>query len=365
MSYVKYILDFANEFIKEAEIDLIVAEKLLSDLDLSKCESNEIVFGIGRRALYSLQQASEKAIKALILVYFKPMLHITVSTGEEREPSTSYCKISVERLKRLEKLFDPEKIGHLPALALICLTNETIKLKDSIARRILASLRKLGRLLRMDEDELEQDIKKGLDIFLGILNLEPKIWEEIEYICSAWEQRDQKKVMSKLRYFIPCIEYRLETLAKLRAIRIDERTLSKSHSFLIKINKILEDVKKSPSLAEALGSKEKAEKVADAILKWFEFMKDSIPSINHIIAHAFTISICLWVYQSIGRYPRDAKSVIDVYVKRNEICRDVKSIGKLVDEVKTLVSQVRSLIENISPRLLELESALRTIPSNQ
>jgi hypothetical protein len=93
-------------------------------------------------------------------------------------------------------------------------------------------------------------------------------------------------------------------------------------------------------------------------------MKDSIPLINHIIAHAFTISICLWVYQSIGRYPRDAKSVIDVYVKRNEICRDVKSVGKLVDEVKTLVSQVRSLIENISPRLLELESALQTIPSN-
>jgi hypothetical protein len=320
------------------------------------------VLGIGRRALYSLQQASEKAIKASILIYFKQLLHITVSTGEKRGPSTSYCEIPVERLKRLEKLFDPKKIGHLPALAFICLINETIKLKDSIACGILTSLRKLGRLPRMDELELE--IKKSLDAFLGILNLEPKIREEVEYICSAWEQRDQKKVMSKLGYFVPCIEYRLKTLTKLRTIRIDERTLSESRSFLSKINKILEDVKKSPLLAKALGSKEKAEEVADAILKWFEFMKDSIPLINHIIAHAFTISICLWVYQSIGRYPRDAKSVIDVYVKRNEICRDVKSVGKLVDEVKTLVSQVRSLIENISPRLLELESALQTIPSN-
>jgi thiaminase len=170
--------------------------------------------------------------------------------------------------------------------------------------------------------------------------------------------------MSKLGYFIPCIEYGLENLAKLRAIRIDERTLSRSHSFLSKINKILEDAKKNPSLAKALGSKEKAEKVADAILKWFEFTKDSMPSISHIIAHAFTISICLWVYESIGRYPSDAKFAIDVYVKRNEICRDVKSVGKLVDEVKALMSQVRSLIENISPRLLELESALQTIPSS-
>ena len=87
-------VDFANKFIKEAEIDLIVAEKLLSDLDLSKCESDEIVFGIGRRALYSLQQASEKAIKALILVYFKPMLqpHTAASAGEERGPSTSHRK---------------------------------------------------------------------------------------------------------------------------------------------------------------------------------------------------------------------------------------------------------------------------------
>jgi hypothetical protein len=172
--------------------------------------------------------------------------------------------------------------------------------------------------------------------------------------------------MSKLGYFIPCIEYGLETLTKLRTIRIDERTLSESHSFLSKISKTLEDVKKSPLLAEALGLKEreKAEKVVDAMLKWFEFTKDSMPLINHIVAHAFTISICLWIYQSIGRYPRDTKSVIDVYVKRNETCRDVKSIGKLVDEVKTLVSQVRSLIENISPRLLELESVLQTIPSS-
>ena len=158
-SYVKYMLNFANEFIKEAEIDLIVAEKLLSDLDLSKCESDEIVLGIGRRALYSLQQASEKAIKASILIYFKQLLHITVSTGEKRGPSTSYCEIPVERLKRLEKLFDPKKIGHLPALAFICLINETIKLKDSIACGILTSLRKLGRLPRMDE--LESGNKEG------------------------------------------------------------------------------------------------------------------------------------------------------------------------------------------------------------
>jgi hypothetical protein len=164
-------VDFANKFIKEAEIDLIVAEKLLSDLDLSKCESDEIVLGIGRRALYSLQQASEKAIKASILIYFKP--NITA--------------------RQLEKLFDPEKIGHLPALAFICLINEIIKSKDSIARGILTLLRKLSRLSRMDEDELEQGVKKGFGAFLGILNREPKIQEEIEQICGAWEQRDQKK----------------------------------------------------------------------------------------------------------------------------------------------------------------------------
>jgi hypothetical protein len=362
---MSYYVDFANKFIKEAEIDLIVAEKLLSDLDLSKCESDEIVFGMERRALYSLQQASEKAIKALILVYFKPMLHIAASIGEEKGPATSYCKIPVERLKRLEKLFDPEKIGHSPAPALICLINEIIKLKDSIACGILTSLRKLGQLSRMDELKLEI-IKKGLNAFLGTLNLEPKIWKKVKYICRARKRRDLKEVMRKLGYSIPCIEYGLENLTKLRTIRIDERTLSESHCFLSKISKTLEDVKKSPLLAEALGLKEreKAEEVVDAMLKWFEFTKDSMPLINHIVAHAFTIGICLWVYESIGRYPRDAKFMIDVYVKRNEICRDVKSVSKLVDEVKTLVSQVLSLIENISPRLLELESALQTIPSS-
>ena len=114
---------------------------------------------------------------------------------------------------------------------------------------------------------------------------------------SAWRQREWEKVRSKLGHPIPCIEYKLETLTRLRITRIEEHALREFYSPL---SETLEDAKKSPLLAKALGSKKKAEEVADAILKWFEFMKDSIPLINHIIVHAFTIDICLWVYQSIG-----------------------------------------------------------------
>jgi hypothetical protein len=71
---------------------------------------------------------------------------------------------------------------------------------------------------------------------------------------SAWRQRDWEKVRSKLGHLIPCIEYKLETLTRLRITRIDEHAL---REFYTPLSETLEDAKKSPLLAKAFRLKEK------------------------------------------------------------------------------------------------------------
>jgi len=347
MSYAQFLLDFANNFIKEAEIDLNVANKLLSDIDLSKCESDEEVFGIGRRILYNLQQASEKAIKASIFVVFKPIVRIITSIGitEEGTDAVDRCKIPVEQLRDLDEMFKPEKIGHLPPLAFICLINEVIGLKDFITCRISVSLERLVRKhLISRRDKL--NIKSYLSQISEMLSLEGGVREEIKDICRAWQNRNWKEVRRRLGFSIPCIENKLRILAKLHLPYTKERSPDELYRSMSKVKS---------QKAKALGLKE-AEGVIEAALEWYKNSMDSIPLINHVINHAFTLSSCLSLYESIGRYPSDAQSGISVFERRNEICKDIKNAGNVIDELKTLTNDVRILVKNIGPRLLELES---------
>jgi hypothetical protein len=60
-----------SRFAEEAYWDLRIAEKLLAGLDLGTCDHDDEVFYTGRRVLYLLQQASEKATKAYLVAYFR------------------------------------------------------------------------------------------------------------------------------------------------------------------------------------------------------------------------------------------------------------------------------------------------------
>ena len=344
ISDLKSLGNLANDFIKEAEIDLITTEKLISNLDLSKCELDEKVFGIERRALYNLQQASEKAVKALILIYFKPMLFFANYLVTNKSGS-SYG------LKQLDEKFTPEKIGHSTSIPFMCLTEEIINNQDLIKNIILPKPR-----FNFPEDS-KQKLEENLDILFKKLSLEQKRLERLKRICKEWEKRNWRGVMSELGYMIPCIEHSLEALSKQLTIRSenDESGSEEDYQFLNELIKQQID-----NIARESGSKEKGELVLSSFLDWFNVIKESVPSISYVINYAFTVSECLWIYESIGRYPRDARFEIDVYMKRNEVCQDAKNIVKLISKVKEQVSTVDSLVGKFNPILSKLESVLQT-----
>lgn len=355
ISDLKSLGNLANDFIKEAEIDLITTEKLISNLDLSKCELDEKVFGIERRALYNLQQASEKAVKALILIYFKPMFFFE-NDLITNESGSSYGLKSEEKnfvkpLKQLDKKFTPEKIGHSTSIPFMCLTEEIINNQDRIKNIILRKLR-----FHFHENRIHE-LEKNLDISLKKLSLEPKRQKRLERICKEWKKGNWMGVKSELGYMIPCIEHSLEALSKQLTIR-SENDESISEEVYQSLNELIKQ--QIDNIARESGSKEKGELVLSSFLDWFNAIKESVPSISYVISYAFTVSECLWIYESIGRYPRDARFEIDVYMKRNEVCQDAKNIDELISKVKELVNTVNSLVGKFNQSLSKLESVLQT-----
>ena len=79
------IIRIAKEFAEEAYWDLQVAKRLIENLKLDICSNNDEVFYIGRRILYMLQQASEKAAKAFLLAYFKSWIESISSIVDKIE----------------------------------------------------------------------------------------------------------------------------------------------------------------------------------------------------------------------------------------------------------------------------------------
>ena len=64
-------IEVAAMYSEEAYWDLIATKKMLQFLKFESCDKDEEVFYLCRRVLYLLQQASEKAIKAYLIAYFK------------------------------------------------------------------------------------------------------------------------------------------------------------------------------------------------------------------------------------------------------------------------------------------------------
>ncbi|MCC6014538.1 MAG: hypothetical protein LM564_02395, partial [Desulfurococcaceae archaeon] len=108
-------IDIASRFAEEAYWDLRIAEKLLAGLDLGTCDQNDEVFYTGRRVLYLLQQASEKATKAYLIAYFRIWLaQIKLAIlGYHKED-----RHLLDILTKLEERLEPKRIRHAPHRAI-------------------------------------------------------------------------------------------------------------------------------------------------------------------------------------------------------------------------------------------------------
>jgi hypothetical protein len=82
--------------------------------------NNDKVFYTGRRILYLLQQASEKAAKAYLFAYIKSWIELLViSVGRVDKSKYSIISRIHEKLNSLNNRLEPKRIGHKSHKALI------------------------------------------------------------------------------------------------------------------------------------------------------------------------------------------------------------------------------------------------------
>jgi hypothetical protein len=189
-------IDSASRYAEEAYWDLRIAERLLAGLDLGTCDQNDEVFYTGRRVLYLLQQASEKAAKAYLSMYFKIWLKII-------EPAINEDPRLQEILKRrkISVSLEPKQIGHKPhraILNLLCGLYELFyKNKSSILRYVKSVSKGLLPYFRAyvrDENEVAE-LMLGPPIKLKL----PKCAQKtIKQLCKD-KKADKESLIEALR----------------------------------------------------------------------------------------------------------------------------------------------------------------------
>jgi hypothetical protein len=110
-----------REFIEEARCDLEIAEMIMRHerFKLGVCESDTGVFCLGRRALYMLQQAVEKATKAYYLAFFKVVVNNLANLAQLCESTSPRARAMRARLRNLSSKLEPLQISHAPHKTLV------------------------------------------------------------------------------------------------------------------------------------------------------------------------------------------------------------------------------------------------------
>jgi hypothetical protein len=332
-------IDVASRFAEEAYWDLHIAERLLAGLDLVTCNQNDEVFYTGRRVLYLLQQASEKAAKAHLIAYFRIWLaQIKLAIKGDRR----LLKILTELEERLE----PKQIRHEPHRAisdLLCRLYELFyKNKSSMLRYVKSISRGLLPYFRAyvrDENEVAE-------LMLGPLRkLElPKCAQGIiEQLCEGKEadKKSLTEALRELRSLREDFERRVEEA--LARGPTEKRPAEYAELVLNEIKRALE------SLGEAKAdTKECLERLAasDAETLVHHAREVGLGSLYsyYLLARLLRVYPYLAIYETIGRYPE--------YKNRGSVCQDIGKLDLIIEEVRLLVSKVKHFAEEFKSLLL-------------
>jgi hypothetical protein len=322
--------DIASRFAEEAYWDLRIAEKLLAGLGLDTCNHDDEVFYTGRRVLYLLQQASEKAAKAHLITYFKIWLEII-------EPAINEDPRLQEILKRRKILvsLEPKHIGHKPHRAIFDLSCGLYELfykeKNSMLRHVEFFSEEMVELLR--KLELPKD-------FQGIIEqlCEGKGVGKKSPPCLTEEMLREpcEKMLRELRSFKEDFERRVEEV--LAKGSTEEQLVERAKHLLNEFAKALEDAGR----AEA-GTKECLERLATSGAETLvhhakEFVLGSLYS-YYLLAYFFIVYPRLAIYETIGRYPE--------YGNRGSVCQDIGKLNLFIEEVRLLVNNVKHFVEEL------------------
>jgi hypothetical protein len=328
--------NIASRFAEEAYWDLRIAERLLAGLDLGTCDQNDEVFYTGRRVLYLLQQASEKAAKAHLVAYFRVWLKIIklAILGYHKED-----RHLLDILTKLEERLEPKRIRHAPHRAisdLLCRLYELFyKNKSSMLRYVKSISRGLLPYFRAyvrDENEVAE-------LMLGPLRkleLPKGVQGTIEQLCEG-EEADKKSLaeaLRELRSLREDFERRVEEA--LARGPTEEHLVERAKHLLNEFAKALEDAGRAKA-----GTKECLERLATSGAETLvhhakEFILGSLYS-YYLLAYFFIIYPHLAIYETIGRYPE--------YENRGSVCQDIGKLDLLIEEVRLLVSKVKHFAE--------------------
>jgi HEPN domain-containing protein len=371
------IIRIARDFAEEAYWDLQVAKRLIEDLKLDICSNNDEVFYIGRRILYLLQQASEKAIKAYFFTYFKLWIESAISITGQVDRNKEPMIFNIQRkLIRLSQDLEPKKIGHRPHSTFLKVVNNiyeifykkkeyTIKymqlfvnnLSQLLAQGIMSYLKEHFKkrnetpLNTSDYEKKEARIKDSLKNFLSKIIIEPieksKLSEsESKNIESMCKKKKDNRLLP------PCIdENALEHLKPIKEKYLGLEPTIEKH---IEKEQLYEHVKKSnldsfiAEIIDAIGIMSEND-----IRKHIEsYDKGNLKKLIDITSYySFSIYLseflskvypCLALYETIGRYP---DYEIDIIKNKEVICDDIEKIKLIKEEVEFLLNIVKGSVK--------------------
>jgi chorismate mutase len=376
----------AATYSEEAYWDLIAAKKMLQFLRFESCDKDEEVFYLGRRALYLLQQASEKAIKAHLITYFKPFIEALMLPENAIDENTPEQILMIHKLiEDTANLITAKNLGHEPGITIskaMCNLYElrykyVHTLNDYIRSRITTILQ--SALKNKAERNKDQDLVKEIveaiivsplvrqymnSIMIPEISAEEK--HKLEKKCSEIRKASKQELFKSIA--IPCIDKDmlrlLENIQKYFEERIvnEAKNQSTLQEIQDKVSSLLEEIIAIINFKETLVDEELKANIIRTIMNMINnelgargkisiLQQLSIhPSfVQYIIVYALTVDQCLALYERLGRYPGrtpESNEIIDKEI-REAICRDIQTILKLVESIEYLVLKVRESMKTL------------------
>ena len=334
-------LELAEAFLREAKCDLEVADLLIKAVDSRPGEpveqglTEDELFCIGRRALFMLQQATEKLAKAFLIA----------------------CVVGT-RLR-------PRDIGHASHRMVIELLGRFLKEKD----RIVSLLNELVNIIKEGFNKLGEaypDKKREIDAFKDtfISNVFRPLLDDFSRILDEFKVKESNRMHRP-----PCLkelEARGSPLSKLEEYLPEGvRRFNEAREKLKPYQDLLRFFLENPKVREK--DKEKIELVQRILFgEEGEHVYRALVSLGYVPMFIITFSCISW-YIDGGRYPEvyedGGRKMTLVGEMRDAVWSDIKNIEGFRRELELLARVVEEgvkyaplLTENI---MLLLRDALR------
>jgi len=374
-------IETATIYSEEAYWDLIAAKKMLQFLKFESCDKDEEAFYLGRRVLYLLQQASEKAIKAYLIAYFKPFIETLILPDDAIDENPPEQVLMIHKLiEDTANLITTKNLSHEPGIAISKAMCNLYELCYKYVRALNDYIRFYSTIILRSALKNEAKRNKDQDLVKEIVEAiiaSPLIRQYINLIMipelSAEEKRNLEKGCSEIRkaskqellksIVIPCIDK--DMLRLLENIRkyFEERIVNEAKN-QITLQKILDRSSLLEEIIEIAIEIDEGLK-ADIIRTIRDMISNELgargkisalqqlaihPSfVQYVIMHALTVEQCLALYERLGRYPGrtlESNEIISKEIKE-AICRDIQMIPKLVESIEHLVLRVREAMKTL------------------